>query len=151
MMEPFTTTKQIQRMATIGQHWQRLTELHWLLVEPAQIPTRLKHLIFQPTLGLKLQIILITISKLILLFDIKKSTPCSHLISAFIYMPLLQQAKEPFSLVVMVMVLRSLQLLAITTLDGANWMTCNQIDVSIVRLSMAIKFMSSEELEQGKS
>ena len=132
MMEPFTTTKQIQRMATIGQHWQRLTELHWLLVEPAQIPTRLKHLIFQPTLGLKLQIILITISKLILLFDIKKSTPCSHLISAFIYMPLLQQAKEPFSLEDMV-VLRSLQLLAITTLDGANWTTCNQLDMFTVQ------------------
>ena len=49
------------------------------------------------------------------------------------------------------MVLRSLQLLAITTLDGANWTTCNQLDMNIVQLSMVTKFMSSGDTDQGKS
>ena len=92
MMVIFSTTMLIQRMGTIGLHWQRVTDpLWWLLVDTAQKPTRLKHLIFQQTLGLKWQIILITISKLILLFDIKVrrvATPCSHLILAFMDMPL---------------------------------------------------------------
>ena len=30
-------------------------------------------------------------------------------------------------------------------------MTCNQLEIITVQLSMAIKFMSSEEAEQGKS
>ena len=64
-------------------------------------------------------------------------------------MLLLQQAKEPLSLEDM-MALRSPQLLALTTLDGADWMTCNLLDVIIVQLSMAIKFMLLEERELGK-
>ena len=51
----------------------------------------------------------------------------------------LQQAKEPSSLEVM-MVLKWLQLLATTTQDGADWMTCNQFEEVTVQSSMAIKF-----------
>ena len=54
-------------------------------------------------------------------------------------------------MVVLVVVLRLPQLLAITTLDGADWTTCNQLGKTIVQLSMAIKFMSLEEIKQGKS
>ena len=62
----------------------------------------------------------------------------------------LQQAKEPFSLVDMVMVLMLLQLLATITQDGPNWMTCNQLDVTIEQSSTVIKFMSLEEVEHSK-
>ena len=53
-----------------------------------------------------------------------------------------QQAKEPFSLVVIMMVLTSPQLLATTVQDGANWMTCNQHDDITEQSSMVIKFTS---------
>ena len=61
-MGPFTTFKLIRKMTITILHWRRLTKLHWLLVD-IQISIRLKHLIFRPTLGLKLQIILIILSK----------------------------------------------------------------------------------------
>ena len=38
----FFTIKQMQRMDIINPHWQRLTKLHWLLVELVQQPTKLK-------------------------------------------------------------------------------------------------------------
>ena len=60
-----------------------------------------------------------------------------------------QQAKVPFSLVEIVMV-RLLQLHATTTQDGTNWMTCNQLDVTIVQSSTAIKFMSLEAMEHSE-
>ena len=61
-------------------------------------------------------------------------------LSAFTHMQQLQRTKEPLSLVVG-MVLRSLQLLVTITRDGADWMTCNQLDVTIEQSLTAIKFM----------
>ena len=55
-----------------------------------------------------------------------------------------QQAKELFSLEVM-LVPKLPRLLATTTQDGADWMTCNQLDDIIEQSSMVIKFMSLEE------
>ena len=49
-------------------------KLHWLLVERAQIPIRLKHLTFHQTLGLKLQLILIMISKFQFIYSFLYST-----------------------------------------------------------------------------
>ena len=63
MMDIFFTIKPIQRMNMGIRLWQSLTNLHWLLVDIVRIPIRLKHLISQPIPGLKLLIILITISK----------------------------------------------------------------------------------------
>ena len=63
MMEIFFTFKPTQKIRMVIRLWQRLTRRHWLLVVPLQLLIRLKHLIFQPTLGLKLQIILIILSK----------------------------------------------------------------------------------------
>ena len=46
------------------------------------------------------------------------------------------------------MVHMSLQSLATTTPVGADWMICNQFDIILVQLSMAVKFMSLvEEVE----
>ena len=64
MMDLFSIFKLTPRMTTILHHWRRWTMLHWLLVDRAQILIRLRHLTYQPILGLKLQVILIMISKL---------------------------------------------------------------------------------------
>ena len=92
MMGLITTVRLIRKMAITILHWRRLTMLHWLLVEPTQKPTRLKHLIFQPTHGLKLQIILIILSKLTLFFKSLiyplRDRLCLHFISAFMHMHL---------------------------------------------------------------
>ena len=61
-----------------------------------------------------------------------------------------QQPREHSSLEVMVMVHMSLQSLATTTPDGADWMICNQLVIGIVQLSMAIKFMSLVDMEMSK-
>ena len=63
MMELYFTIMLMQRMNTIIPLWQRLTKLHWLLVERIQIRIRLKYLIFQATHGPKLLNILIIRSK----------------------------------------------------------------------------------------
>ena len=63
----------------------------------------------------------------------------------------LKQAKEPFSLVVIMMVLMSLQLLATTAQDGADWMTCNQLDDITGQSSMVIRFTLSEEILKSES
>ena len=52
-----------------------------------------------------------------------------------------QQPKEHLSLEVL-KVHKLLLLLATTTPDGVDWMTCNRIDDILVQLSMEIKFMS---------
>ena len=62
-----------------------------------------------------------------------------------------QQAKEPFSLEVKVILDMLLRLLATIAQDGADWMICNQLELVIVQSSMVIKFMSLEELESSKS
>ena len=49
------------------------------------------------------------------------------------------------------MMLKSQQLLATIIQVGPNWMTCTPSDVTIVQLSMAIKFMSLEGISHGKS
>ena len=72
-------------------------------------------------------------------------------ISAFIHMQQSQRSKEHSSLAVMMVLLMLLRLLATTTQDGTNWTTCNQFVEIIVQSSMVIKFMSSEEMEQGKT
>ena len=63
-----------------------------------------------------------------------------YYISVFGFTLQLQQLKEHSSLEVGMVVLTLLQLLATTTLDGADWMTYNQLDELIVQSSMAIKF-----------
>ena len=47
-------------------------------------------------------------------------------------------------------VLMLLQLLVTIIQDGPNWMTCNQLDVTIVQSSTAIKFMSLEAMEHSE-
>ena len=64
MMEFYFTIMLMQIMDTGNPLWQRLTMLHWLLADTAQIPTRLKYLIFQTTHGPKLLNIPIILSKL---------------------------------------------------------------------------------------
>ena len=49
------------------------------------------------------------------------------------------------------MVLKSLRLLVTTAQAGADWMICNRPAIIIVQSSMSRKFMSLEEMEQGKS
>ena len=49
------------------------------------------------------------------------------------------------------MVLKSPQLLATTTQDGANWMTCNQLDMYTVQSSMGTKFTWLVENKDGES
>ena len=67
------------------------------------------------------------------------------------HMQRLPQAKEHFSLEVMI-VLPLLLLLATTAQDGKDWMICNQLDEIIEQSSMVIKFMSLEEtMRQSKS
>lgn len=61
-----------------------------------------------------------------------------------------QQTKVHCLLEVMV-VLKSLRLLATTAQGGANWMTYNPFVIIIVQSLMAIKFMSLEGVEQGES
>ena len=62
-----------------------------------------------------------------------------------------QQAKEPFSLEVKVILDMLLRLLATIAQDGADWMICNQLELVIVQSSMVIKFMLLEVLEPSKS
>ena len=61
-----------------------------------------------------------------------------------------QQAKEPFLLEDIVMVM-SLQLHATTAKDGADWMTCNQLDDITAQSSMVIKFTSLEDIMNSES
>ena len=77
-MEVYSRTKLIRRMDTITQHWQRLTKLHWLLVEPTHIPTKLKHLILHQTLGLKSQPILIMKRKFCFVTNLQKTKSYPH-------------------------------------------------------------------------
>ena len=62
-MDFYFTIKQMQRMNTMEYLWQRLTELHWQLVEILHLRIRLKYWILQATLGPKSLNILIMISK----------------------------------------------------------------------------------------
>ena len=48
------------------------------------------------------------------------------------------------------MVHMSLQSLASTALNGANWMICNQFVLIIVQSSMAIKFITLADLANSK-
>ena len=61
----------------------------------------------------------------------------------------LQRVKEHSSLEVGE-VPKSLRLLVTTALDGANWMLYNQHEIAIVQSWMAIRFMSLEDIKQGK-
>ena len=65
------TIKQIQSMDMSTPHWQRLTKLHWLLVDTIRTSKRLKSLIFQATPGPKLPIILTMNSKFSIFLKLK--------------------------------------------------------------------------------
>ena len=63
-----------------------------------------------------------------------------------------QQIKEHSLLAVPVVeITKSLRLLATTAQGGANWMTYNQLVITIVQSPMAIKFMSLAEMDIGDS
>ena len=64
MMELYSTIMLMQKTSTAIPLWQRLTKLHWLLVDLIQKLIRLKYLIFQATHGPKLLYIHIIHSKL---------------------------------------------------------------------------------------
>ena len=147
-MDMFFTTKLIQKINTRTPHWQRLTEHPWLLVD-IQIK-RLKSWIFQATNGQKLQTILIMICKFLYIPYRSEFSSNYHRVSVSTHTQQSQQTKVHCLLEVLVIQVL-LQLLATTAQGGANWMTYNPFDIIMVQSLMAIKFMSSEGLEQGES
>jgi len=134
-------------MNTWKSHWRRLTEHPWLLVE--LISKRLKSWIFQATNGLKLLTILIMISKFLYISDWSQFLSNYHCILASTDTQQSQQIKV-YCLLEVIVVLKSLRLLATTVQGGANWMTYNQLVTIIVQSPMAIKFMSLAEVEHSK-